>query len=241
MAYKIQDYTYGGDKPEENKLTNADIIVNFLKIVSHLKYNYEFLTIISDDTEKAGAKIIFQPEDGKLTFDEYITRIHNFHNMRLMYLITDHTPSLASLELIDNISVIEDTFRNTITNTDFASGDFYDYFMNLKFICNLLKEYDSESGIENINSNYLKNVIKTTYKQINEENIRFRDRNKYAKDYMNGNNYNISPIPQENYNTKSDSIKNITNNANYFTGHGILFNYFANAVLILVIYNLGYN
>jgi hypothetical protein len=196
------------------------------------------LTIISDDTEKAGAKIIFQPEDGKLTFDEYITRIHNFHNMRLMYLITDHTPSLASLELIDNISVIEDTFRNTITNTDFASGDFYDYFMNLKFICNLLKEYDSESGIENINSNYLKNVIKTTYKQINEENIRFRDRNKYAKDYMNGNNYNISPIPQENYNTKSDSIKNITNNANYFTGHGILFNYFANAVLI---YNLGYN
>lgn len=241
VAYKIQDYTYGGDKPEENKLTNADIIVNFLKIVSHLKYNYEFLTIISDDTEKAGAKIIFQPEDGKLTFDEYITRIHNFHNMRLMYLITDHTPSLASLELIDNISVIEDTFRNTITNTDFASGDFYDYFMNLKFICNLLKEYDSESGIENINSNYLKNVIKTTYKQINEENIRFRDRNKYAKDYMNGNNYNISPIPQENYNTKSDSIKNITNNANYFTGHGILFNYFANAVLILVIYNLGYN
>ena len=250
VAYKIQDYTYGGDKPEENKLTNADIIVNFLKIVSHLKYNYEFLTIISDETEKAGAKIILeghtdfistQPEDGRLTFGEYIKRIHNFHNMRLMYLITDHTPSPASLELIENISVIKDTFRNTITEANFASGVFYDYFMNLKFICNLLKEYDSESGIENINSNYLKNVIKTTYKQINEENIRFRDRNKYAKDYMNGNNYNISPIPRENYNTKSDSIKNITNNANYFTGHGILFNYFANAVLILVIYNLGYN
>lgn len=250
VAYKIQDYTYGGDKPEENKLTNADIIVNFLKIVSHLKYNYEFLTIISDDIEKAGAKIILeghtdfistQPEDGRLTFGEYIKRIHNFHNMRLMYLITDHTPSPASLELIDNISVIKDTFRNTITKANFASDDFYDYFMNLKFICNLLKEYDSESGIENINSNYLKNVIKTTYKQINEENIRFRDRNKYAKNYMNGNNYNISPIPRENYNTKSDSIKNITNNANYFTGHGILFNYFANAVLILVIYNLGYN
>ena len=249
-AYKIQDYTYGGDKSEENKLTNADIIVNFLKIVSHLKYNYEFLTIISDDIEKAGAKIILeghtdfistQPEDGRLTFGEYIKRIHNFHNMRLMYLITDHTPSPASLELIDNISVIKDTFRNTITKANFASDDFYDYFMNLKFICNLLKEYDSESGIENINSNYLKNVIKTTYKQINEENIRFRDRNKYAKNYMNGNNYNISPIPRENYNTKSDSIKNITNNANYFTGHGILFNYFANAVLILVIYNLGYN
>ena len=249
-AYKIQDYTYGGDKSEENKLTNADIIVNFLKIVSHLKYNYEFLTIISDDTENAEAKIILdghtdfistQPEDGRLTFGEYIKRIHNFHNMRLMYLITDHTPSPASLELIDNISVIKDTFRNTITKANFASDDFYDYFMNLKFICNLLKEYDSESGIENINSNYLKNVIKTTYKQINEENIRFRDRNKYAKNYMNGNNYNISPIPRENYNTKSDSIKNITNNANYFTGHGILFNYFANAVLILVIYNLGYN
>ena len=253
VAYKILDYTYGGDKLEENKLTNADIIVNFLKIVSHLKYNYEFLTIISDDTEKAGAKstlekhtdiISTESKDGNLTFEDYTKRIHNFHNMRLLYLITDHTPSPASMELIENIRVIKDTFKNTINKTIFdstSSANFYDYFMNLKFICNLLKEYDSESGIENINSNYLKNVIKTTYKQINEENIRFRDRNKYAKDYMNGNNYNISPIPRENYNTKSESIKNITNNANYFTGHGILFNYFANAVLILVIYNLGYN
>ena len=247
-AYKIQDYTYGGDKPEENKLTNADIIVNFLKIVSHLKYNYEFLTIIADETTKGDAKLILdghtdfisiEPKDGRLTFDEYIKRIHNFHNMRLMYLITDHTPSPASLELIENISVIKDTFRNTITEANFASGDFYDYFMNLKFICNLLKEYDSQSGIENINSNYLKNVVKTTYKQINEENIRFINREKYATNYIDNNNYNISPIL--NYSTKSDSIKNITNNANYFTGHGILFNYFANAVLILVIYNLGYN
>ena len=111
--------------------------------------------------------------------------------------------------------------------------------MKLKFICNLLKKYKNESGVENINSNYLKNVIKTTYKQINEENIKFKNRDTYAENYTDNNKYKISPIT--NYSTKSDSIKNITNNANYFTGHGILFNYFANAVLILVIYNLGYN
>jgi hypothetical protein len=244
------DYSYNPDKPD--KLTYADIIANFLKIVSHLKYNYDFLMLISSTsggesnlithTDIFSTDIVANGIGEFTTVNEYLNdRIHMNHNMKLLYLITDHTPSPSSQKFIEDVGLIEDTFKNTISKSEFDSGNFYDYFMNLKFICNLLKEYDSQSGIENINSNYLKNVIKTTYKQINEENIRFRDRNKYAKDYMNGNNYNISPIPQENYNTKSDSIKNITNNANYFTGHGILFNYFANAVLILVIYNLGYN
>ena len=236
--YKILDYNY--DK--NNKLTYADIIANFLKIVSHLKYNYEFLNI--GHTKTALKEYTDNPDtdddtDISISYSEYITRIHKFHNMRLLYLITDHTPTSPSMELIEDITEINDTFKNTIGKTNFKNDNFHPYFMNLKFICNLLEDYDSESGIENINSNYLKNVIKTTYKQINEENIRFIDRGKYANDYNTDYNYNISPIV--NYSTKSDSIKNITNNANYFTGHGILFNYFANAVLILVIYNLGYN
>lgn len=253
--YNIDNHAYNHDSDKSNELTYADIIANFLKIVSHLKYNYDFLIfqvqdISLEDTSKILPILkshtdIFSAdfiENGTGEFtnaNDYFNRIHNFHNMRLLYLITDHTPTSPSMELIENIRVIEDTFKNTIDKITFdGKTEFYHYFVNLKFICNLLKDYDSESGEENINSNYLKNVIKTTYKQINEENIRFIDRGKYANNY-NTDKYNISPIV--NYSTKSDSIKNITNNANYFTGHGILFNYFANAVLILVIYNLGYN
>lgn len=245
--YNIDNHAYINDPDKSNELTYADIIANFLKIVSHLKYNYDFLMLRSTDVTfenklKTHTDII---GTGKFTIDKYLNdRIHKDHNMKLLYLITDHTPSPSSQKLIEDIREIQDTFKNTIGKTTFDATDtgssrFYTYYMKLKFICNLLKKYKNESGVENINSNYLKNVIKTTYKQINEENIKFKNRDTYAENYTDNNKYKISPIT--NYSTKSDSIKNITNNANYFTGHGILFNYFANAVLILVIYNLGYN
>jgi hypothetical protein len=241
--YNIANHAYSYDP---NKLTYADIIANFLKIVSHLKYNYDFLMLRSSttggETNLKTHTDIFPPDGEFTTVNEYLNdRIHMNHNMKLLYLITDHTPSPSSQKFIEDAGLIEDTFKNTITKTNFddSTQKFYSYYMKLKFICNLLKEYDSESGEENINSNYLKNVIKTTYKQINEENIKFKNRSKYIEDYTADNEYEISPIT--NYSTKSNAIKNITNNANYFTGHGILFNYFANAVLILVIYNLGYN
>ena len=250
--YNILDFTYE-DKVDE--FTYADIIVNFLKIVSHLKYNYEYLRqhyptnvrSVVDSLALASHTDIFSSTSvsggtGEFTFNGYLNdRIHKFHNMKLLYLITDHTPSPSSQEFIDDIRLIKDTFKNTIDKPTFdATGTrFYNYYMKLKFICNLLVVFNNESGEENINFNHLKNVIKTTYKQINEEDIKFKNRSKYIDDYNAENKYEISPIT--NYSTKSNSIKNITNNANYFTGHGILFNYFANAVLILVIYNLGYN
>ena len=47
--YNIDNHAYINDPDKSNELTYADIIANFLKIVSHLKYNYDFLMLRSTD------------------------------------------------------------------------------------------------------------------------------------------------------------------------------------------------
>ena len=238
--YKLNEYEYINDK-----IQTADIIENFLKIVYHMKYNFQVLklTNINDIINSTYFKEISKEylEVETLSNEEikkYYQRMHKIHNKKLLHLIKKHEPSSGASELYDSNFNIDDTFRHTIPNNIFDSKEtiFYKRYIDLKYISNLFKDYDS-SHILNENNNHLKNVVKTTYKQINDENVKFIDRDKNTIE----NNYGIPNEVNKKYNEKSDAIINTIDNANYFTGHGLLLNYFVNAVLILVIYNLGNN
>ena len=85
-----------------------------------------------------------------------------------------------------------------------------------------------------ISNNYLKNIIKSIYYQINNENINFEVEN---QDDDKKYKININKKPDK----ETNIIENILHNSNYIKGQGLFINYVINIIFIAIIYNIGYN
>lgn len=213
-------------KISDNIETNiAKIVDNFLLINSHMKYNYEIIEkYINNFENKYELTDIYKNITNKESFNEKINNLHNYENKRLFGLLKE---SLYKND--DNIIIINDTFRPTYQYVDDNTKMQIDkLYQTLKYNYNMLNNYNSNTI--NITNNYLKNVIKTIYKEINNEDIKFT--NDSSDDSFK---INIG---------KSDLAKpddTILHKANNVVSESLFINYITNIIIIIIMYNIGNN
>ena len=145
--------------------------------------------------------------------------MHNYENKRLFGLLKE---SLYKND--EKIIRINDTFRPTYD----SNPEIDVLYQTFKYNYNMLDSYNSNTI--NVTNNYLKNVIKTIYKEINNEDINF------INDSSN-DNYKIN-ISKSNLAKPVDTILHKANNV---TGESLLINYITNIIIIIIMYNIGNN
>lgn len=203
-----------------NETNIATIVDNFLLINAHMKYNYD---IINNYINKFDIRIdltnVYNDVNDKDTFNEKINKLHNYENKRLFGLLKE---SLYKND--EKIIRINDTFRPTYD----SNPEIDVLYQTFKYNYNMLDSYNSNTI--NVTNNYLKNVIKTIYKEINNEDINF------INDSSN-DNYKIN-ISKSNLAKPVDTILHKANNV---TGESLLINYITNIIIIIIMYNIGNN
>lgn len=93
----------------------------------------------------------------------------------------------------------------------------------------MLDSYNSNTI--NVTNNYLKNVIKTIYKEINNEDINF------INDSSNNNNYKINISKSD----LANPVDTILHKANNVVSESLFINYITNIIIIIIMYNIGNN
>ena len=92
----------------------------------------------------------------------------------------------------------------------------------------MLNNYESETN--NISNNYLKNVIKSIYKDINNSDIKFHNDDSGGKFEFKIDKSDLA-----------DPVDSILHKANNITGEGLFINYITNIIIIIMMYNIGNN
>ena len=207
-------------KEENEKMKN--IVENFIIINYHIAFNtlnmeknIDYYNTIGDSTIKS--KII----------DNLNTR-HIRYNKKLYGLlieshdINDYDIDETFYELEDLKKLKDDNKIKLIKNE----------YKKLNYNYNILMRYESSNVT--ISNNYLKNIIKSIYYQINNKNINFEVEN---QDDDKKYKININKKPDK----ETNIIENILHNSNYIKGQGLFINYVINIIFIAIIYNIGYN
>ena len=208
-------------KEENEKMKN--IVENFIIINYHIAFNtlnmeknIDYYNTIGDSTIKS--KII----------DNLNTR-HIRYNKKLYGLlieshdINDYDIDETFYELEDLKKLKDDNKIKLIKNE----------YKKLNYNYNILMRYESSNVT--ISNNYLKNIIKSIYYQINNKNINFEVENQ--EDVNKTYKININKKPDK----ETNIIENILHNSNYIKGQGLFINYVINIIFIAIIYNIGYN
>lgn len=203
------------------KETNiATIVDNFLLINSHMKYNYDIINKYIDNFGiKTQLTNVYKNVNNEDTFKEKINKLHNYENKRLFGLLKE------SLYKNDEIIIrINDTFRPTYD----SNPEIDVIYQTFKYNYNMLDSYNSKTM--NVTNNYLKNVIKTIYKEINNEDIKFINDSSNDKYKINISKSDLA-----------NPVDTILHKANNVTGESLLTNYIANIIIIIIMYNIGNN
>lgn len=208
------------------------IVNNFLLIIAHMKYNYEILK--KHIPETASTNIIDSPSSLEAPMDTManndedpslknaLHKLHWYENIKLFGLLTD------SLYKNDNTQIeIADTFNPTF-KPDETKGKLHKTYTELNYTFNMLNNYESETN--NISNNYLKNVIKSIYKDINNSDIKFRNDDSDDKFEFKIDKSDLA-----------NPVDSILHKANNITGEGFLINYITNIIIIIMMYNIGNN
>ena len=206
------------------KETNiAKIVDNFLLINSHMKYNYEIIEKYIDTYKTQNQLTIsYSSITNEESFKKKINKLHNYENKRLFGLLKE---SLYKND--DNIIEINDTFRPTYEFIDDNTMPQIDkMYQTLKYNYNMLNNYNSNTI--NITNNYLKNVIKTIYKEINNEDIKFTND---SSDDLFKINIGKSDL--------ANSVDTILHKANNVVSESLFINYITNIIIIIIMYNIG--
>ena len=213
-------------KPIEN------IVNNFLLITAHMKYNYEILkkhipetaitNIIADTSSLVAPMNTMINTDDNPELKNALHKLHWYENIKLFGLLTE------SLYKNDNTQIeIADTFNPTF-KPDETKGKVHKTYTELNYTFNMLNNYEAETN--NISNNYLKNVIKSIYKDINNSDIKFRNDDSDDKFEFKIDKSNLA-----------DPVDSILHKANNITGEGFLINYITNIIIIIMMYNIGNN
>ena len=208
------------------------IVNNFLLIIAHMKYNYEILVkhipdlastnIIADKSSlEAPMNTMFNTNDNP-ELKNALHKLHWYENIKLFGLLTD------SLYKNNNTKIeIADTFNPTF-KPDETKGKVHKIYTELNYTFNMLNTYESETN--NISNNYLKNVVKSVYKDINNSDIKFSNDDSTDKFEFKIDKSNLA-----------DPVDIILHKANNITGPGFLINYITNIIIIIMMYNIGNN
>jgi len=183
-----------------------EIVKNFLIISAHTKYTYHLYKNI----DNSGGKLTLEEKDYDILKERLVKLYSLFKNF-------------DSKDIF-----IDDTFDYTFNKT-YISYMLQEY-KHLKYNYYLITEYKVQS--ENITNNYLKNVIKSIYKEINNKNIKFIDDSASSDTtFKLGINKNDLAKPRD----------TILSKANNIIGEGLLINYITNIIIIIIMYNIGNN
>jgi hypothetical protein len=183
-----------------------EIVKNFLIISAHTKYTYHLYENIDNSRDELTLK-----QNDLDILKERLVKLYSLFKY------------FESKDMF-----IDDTFNYTF-NDNYISYMYQEY-KHLKYNYYLITEYKVQS--ENITNNYLKNVIKSIYKEINNKNIKFIDDSASSDTkFKLGINKSDLAKPQD----------TILSKANNVIGEGLLINYITNIIIIIIMYNIGNN
>jgi len=216
-------------KEEENETMKKmkNIVENFIIINYHIAFNtlnmeknIDYYNNIEDSTKKKNNeyKII----------DNLNTR-HIRYNKKLYGLLIE-SHDINDYDIDETFYELEDLKKLKDDNEIKLIKDEY---KKLNYNYNILMRYESSNVT--ISNNYLKNIIKSIYYQINNKNINFEVENQ--EDVNKTYKININKKPDK----ETNIIENILHNSNYIKGQGLFINYVINIIFIAIIYNIGYN
>ena len=223
------------DKSNKNKYSLCNdiketnifkIVDNFLLINSHMKYNYEIIKKYINDYDGRINFLtnVYSNITNEKLFKEKINKLHNYENKRLFGLLKE---SLYKND--EKIIRINDTFRPTYLNVDDNEKPQINVlYQTFKYNYNMLNNYNSNTI--NITNNYLKNVIKTIYKEINDEDINFINDSSNDSFKINIGKSDLSK-----------PVDTILHKANNVVSESLLINYITNIIIIIIMYNIGNN
>ena len=199
---------------------NYHIAFNTLNMKKNIDYYNELDNLADlDDTDKIAIK------------SEIINNLNTRHiryNKKLYGLLIE-SHDINDYDIDETFYELEDLDKLKDGNKIKLIKDIY---KNLNYNYNILMQYESSNVT--ISNNYLKNIIKSIYYQINNKNINFEVEN---QDDDKKYKININKKP----NKETNIIENILHNSNYIQGQGLFINYVINIIFIAIIYNIGYN
>ena len=227
----------------EDELIIVDKYVDqYLKILSH----YYFNCIIKKETDVTIQNIIrtaLNDKEKKIQetgLPGLIKHIDNYRNNKLIKLLLFIKPTTISQTIdID----MDDTFKikpKTIEEENKLINDAIDLFSNIikenlkplnlsnmyqYMIKNSLRKNQDDS------TNYLMNIIKTIYYEINNEKIQYRN------DYISDES--LKPAKLIIKQLETDSGEKIYENARYTISYELFNTYFLNLIMIVFIYNIA--
>ena len=201
----------------------------YMKILSHYHFN-KLISGYSPKSSEPSVNDIFKKIKTSTTSETSIVAfIDNYRNMKLFRLL------LLQKQKYENKNLnINDTFLITEAvsiNTELTSKDEFIKATDLQSMYYKL----ISSGIINLDksNNYLMNIIKSVYYQINNKRIEYNipiDDNNIGKDCIYYDIISKKPFVHENI---------INDNANNTIGYELFATYFINMVMIGIIYNLA--
>lgn len=216
-------------KEEENETMKKmkNIVENFIIINYHIAFNtlnmeknIDYYNNIEDSTKK-------KKNEYKI-IDNLNTR-HIRYNKKLYGLLIE-SHDINDYDIDETFYELEDLKKLKDDNEIKLIKDEY---KKLNYNYNILMRYESSNVT--ISNNYLKNIIKSIYYQINNKNINFEVENQ--EDVNKTYKININKKPDK----ETNIIENILHNSNYIKGQGLFINYVINIIFIAIIYNIGYN
>ena len=229
----------------EDELIIVDKYVDqYLKILSH----YYFNCIIKKETDVTIQNIIrtaLNDKEKKIQetgLPGLKKHIDNYRNNKLIKLLLFIKPTTISQTIdID----MDDTFKiksKTIEEENKLINDAIDLFINSNIIKENLKplnlsnmyQYMIKNSLrknQDDSTNYLMNIIKTIYYEINNEKIQ------YHNDYISDESLKPAKIIIKQLET--DSGEKIYENARYTISYELFNTYFLNLIMIIFIYNIA--
>lgn len=229
----------------EDELIIVDKYVDqYLKILSH----YYFNCIIKEETDVTIQNIIrtaLNDKEKKIQetgLPGLKKHIDNYRNNKLIKLLLFIKPTTISQTIdID----MDDTFKiksKTIEEENKLINDAIDLFINSNIIKENLKplnlsnmyQYMIKNSLrknQDDSTNYLMNIIKTIYYEINNEKIQ------YHNDYISDESLKPAKIIIKQLET--DSGEKIYENARYTISYELFNTYFLNLIMIIFIYNIA--
>jgi len=217
---------------DDNAKNIQNIIVNFLVTSAHIKYNYNLIKADPPENIQNIIKDDLLTRQGTYTYNNSLNFFHHYKNKKLFSLFSN-----TSLANANKITEIDDTFKYTFDTTvyDNYKDDICAPFKTHNYIYNLLiNNYDMRSL--NVSNNYLKNLIKTVYYQINNKDILMDNYGEQNIDGTTGKRFDI----YKEKSTNADPVNTILHKANRCVSVSLMGNYIANIILIAIVYTVGY-
>jgi hypothetical protein len=217
---------------DDNAKNIQNIIVNFLVTTAHIKYNYNLIQAYPVDAIKNIIKTDLLNGNGTYTYINSLNFFHHYKNKKLFSLFSNTLFANAN-----KITEIDDTFKYSFDTAvyDKYKDDICTPFKTHNYIYNLLiNNYDMRSL--NVSNNYLKNLIKTVYYQINNKDILMENYGEQNIDGTTGKRFDI----YKEQSTNADPVNTILHKANRCVSMNLMGNYIANIILIAIVYTVGY-